>query len=292
MIEDEKLRKFKCDACQNLFRGAKRLLTQEFHFCSRACVNESQKKDGILWKRNRERMLEKHGVPHVLSLPSVREKAVTTCMQKYGVSNPSQAETVKKRKSQTSKETFTLRGKEIKERRMKTNTEKYGVPWATMTPEVREKAVSTFKRKYGEGVKCAMDIREVVEKTDFVSAAIKRHETMKKNKTYKTSKPEESVYRFLCEKYGEENVERQAVVRQWPIDFYIKNINTYVQVDGDYWHGKHRTFDELENSSSARDKVILRKKKTDAEQDAWFEKHSMKLVRISEYQVKRGDFEV
>jgi hypothetical protein len=144
--------------------------------------------------------------------------------------------------------------------------------------------------RYGENVKCAMDIREVVERTDFVSAAIKRHESMKRNGTYKSSKPEEIVYQMLCEKYGSDNVSRQTVVKQWPIDFYVKTTDTYIQVDGVYWHGIGRTKEELLCSVIPRDKIILRKKLTDEEQNEWFGKHSMKLVRITERQIKDGDF--
>ncbi len=228
----------------------------------------------------------------MLSLPSVREKCVNTCIEKYGVSNPSQADSIKEKKSKTAKETFAKRGEEINLKRSSTNMEKRGVPWPMMSQEVKDKSIATFARRYGEGVRNSMSIKEVVEKTDFVKAAIKRHATMKKNGTYKTSKPENVVYQVLCNKYGEENILRQSLVEQWPIDFYVKSIYTYVQVDGTYWHGLNKTFKELEESSNPRDRVILQKKKTDIKQNDWFEKHFLKLVRITEDQVKRGDFQI
>lgn len=253
-------------------------------------MNNAQKKNGILWKRNRERCIAKYGVVHQLSIPEIREKASRTCLEKYGVSNPSQAEVIKKKKSETLKKTFSERGDEIREKRMVSNLEKFGVPWPMMSEEVRDRSRSSFSSRYGEGVKCAMDIKEVVERTDFVAAAIKRHESMKRNGTYKTSKPEEQVYDLLCEKYGPDNVIRQTMIKQWPIDFYVKSIDTYIQVDGTYWHGYGRTKEELMSSNSPRDRIILRKKLTDEAQISWFEKHSMKLIRIIDKQVKDGDF--
>jgi very-short-patch-repair endonuclease len=253
-------------------------------------MNEAQKKDGILWKRNRERCIEKHGVTHQFSSPEIREKASRTCIEKYGVANPSQAECVRKKRSETLKKTFAARGNEIREQRMVSNLENLGVPWPMMSQDVRDKSRSSFSSRYGADVKCAMDIKEVVERTDFAAAAAKRHESMKRNGTYKTSKPEDQIYGFLCEKYGTDNVIRQATIEKWPIDFYVKTIDTYIQVDGTYWHGHGRTKEELMNSEHPRDSIILRKKITDEEQAVWFKKHSKKLVRITDEQIKGGEF--
>jgi hypothetical protein len=290
MIIDATERKFSCDACSQEFKGIKRTFELEFHFCGKSCMKEAQRKGGVLWKRNRERCIEKHGVAHQLSIPSVREKASKTCIEKYGVANPSQAQSIRKKKSESLRKTFAARGNEIKERRMASNLENLGVPWPMMSQEVRDKSRLSFSSRYGEGVKCAMDIKEVVERTDFESAAVKRHESMKRNGTYKTSKPEDQIYDFLCEKYGADNVTRQAIVKQWPIDFYVKTIDTYIQVDGTYWHGITRTKEELLNSETPRDKIILRKKLTDEEQILWFEKRCMNLIRITDKQIKSGEF--
>lgn len=290
MIKDRKERTFSCDACGCEFSGPARSLNLEFHFCKKSCMNKAQAKGGVLWERNKKRNIEKYGVEHTLSRPEVREKFKNTCIERYGVENPSQVDFINDKKSKSAIETFQKNGKEINAKRALTNIERIGVPWPMMSKEIRKKSVETFKEKYGKNVKCAMDIKEVKEKTDFESAAIKRHSTMKKRGSYKTSKPEEKVYEFLCKKYGKQNIERQAIVKNWPIDFYIKTIDVYVQVDGTYWHGLNRSFEELQASSNPRDKIILRKKKTDAEQDAWFENHALSLVRITENQVKSGDF--
>lgn len=290
MIIDESNREFSCDTCSKEFKGAKRTLGLEFHFCCKNCMREAQRKGGVLWRRNRERCIEKYGVTHQLSVPAIREKMALTCARKYGVANPSQAQSVREKKSISAKKTFSERGDEIKEKRMASNIENLGVPWPMMSQEVRDKSRASFMSRYGDNVKCAMDIKEIVENTDFESAAQKRHETMKKNGTYKTSKPEDFFYLLLCEKYGIENVTRQVTIKQWPIDFYVKSIETYYQVDGTYWHGHGRTKEDLLSSRAPRDKVILRKKLTDEEQNEWFEKHSMKLVRITDRQIKDGEF--
>lgn len=87
----------------------------------------------------------------------------------------------------------------------------------------------------------------------------KRLATLKKHHTFNTSKPEEELYKILCDIYGNDNVKRQfkSKLYPWSCDFYIKSINTYIELQGYYTHGKH-PFDE----NSEKDLERLKKLKT------------------------------
>lgn len=66
----------------------------------------------------------------------------------------------------------------------------------------------------------------------------KMQKTRKQNKTFNTSKPEEEIYKLLCEKYTD--VKRQYKSEKYPFacDFYIPEIDTYIEYQGWWGHGK------------------------------------------------------
>jgi hypothetical protein len=113
---------------------------------------------------------------------------------------------------------------------------------------------------------------------------------MKKNGTYAKSKIEDDFYVFLCKKFI--NVERQISIKGWPIDFYIKDINTYVQFDGVYWHGLNRSLDVIAEYKHPRDVQIHKKYLTDREQDKYFNENELKLIRVTDAQFKRKDLPI
>lgn len=120
---------------------------------------------------------------------------------------------------------------------------------------------------------------------------LKRHETMKRNGTYgKKTKPEILLESFLQSTFGSDNVVYQKFVYRWPIDFYIKSIDVYIQLDGVYWHGLDRNIEKIASSKSKRDANICKCYYKDSEQNAWFKTNNLMLVRITDKEVKRGDF--
>lgn len=120
-------------------------------------------------------------------------------------------------------------------------------------------------------------------------ACVKRHKTMKKNNSYRKSSPEDRMFEYLIEKFGEYDVTRNELVNsKWPIDFYIKSIDLYVQLDGVYWHGLDRPIDVIAEHKSKRDVQIHKKWKIDREQEQWFEKNKLKLMRITDVEFKNG----
>lgn len=123
-------------------------------------------------------------------------------------------------------------------------------------------------------------------KTDWHTRNRRGHETMKREGTYGSSRAEERLHTALVLRFGSDNVERQALVQQWPIDFHVKSLDTYVQLDGVYWHGLDRPIEQIRASSIPRDRQIVKKWETDRRQDAWFAEQGLRLVRVTDVELK------
>lgn len=104
--------------------------------------------------------------------------------------------------------------------------------------EVQEKTKSTCITKYG--VDSAMKLPETVNMVG---------ETKRKNHTWKTSKPEETMYVLLCEKFGCHDVIRQYKSVRYPYhcDFYIKSLDLFIELNATWLHGGHWFNDNDDN---------------------------------------------
>lgn len=113
------------------------------------------------------------------------------------------------------------------------------------------------------------------------------------NQGVATSKPETRLDRILRQHFGDDDVHRQIKVGLWRTDFYVKSIDTYVELDGEYWHGLDRPLAELEASMSRTDRKILGTHHSDQMQTQWFADNSLRLVRITDHEMlKLSDDEI
>lgn len=113
------------------------------------------------------------------------------------------------------------------------------------------------------------------------AAQKKRFETMKRNCSFKKSKPEDLIYVALCEAYSPSNVKRQVPVNGWFMDFYVKSIDAFVQFNGDYWHGLDRPIEKIRESDSYRDKEIVKTWDRDCKRKAFFQERNWKLIILT-----------
>jgi hypothetical protein len=113
---------------------------------------------------------------------------------------------------------------------------------------------------------------------------------MKQRGTYVGSSVEDVFYQFLCDQFGKHDVDRQITIpkTKWAIDFYVRSIDTYVQLDGVYWHGLDRSIEEIAKRKTNRDIVIHKKWLTDREQEQWFSNAKLRLIRITDKDFKQG----
>lgn len=140
------------------------------------------------------------------------------------------------------------------------------------------------------------------QKAWFDKARIKRKETLNKrygvddafniphvrdasNKTF-TSKPELILLEILVKKFGVDDVIHHPRIFKRTLNFYIKSINTYVEMDGEYWHCLDEDIKIVEMSTSKNDICRTKKFYKDKETNNLFKQHNLKLVRITDRQMK------
>jgi len=102
----------------------------------------------------------------------------------------------------------------------------------------------------------------------------------------RSSKPEERLYSVLVHKFGDDDVKRQIKIGRWRVDFYVKKIDTYVELDGAHWHGLKRPIEEIALDGTRMSRGIVAKHHMDRLQDAWFGENSLKLIRIRDDEIR------
>jgi len=255
---------FVCDQCGIEYKRkySKCHVGVQISFCSKQCKYDATKRGGIIYphhlftpetrEKAEQTYIERYGVPFgkLATLDDIKQKIVVTTLKNYGVSNVLKLQSTIEAHRTVCREN----GNEINQKRVNTCLEKYGVP-------------------------VAMQAEEVKSKIDYHEIAQKSHDTMKRNGTFKKSGPENKLYELLCEKFGNDNVERQTKVNGWAIDFYIKTIDLYIQLDGVYWHGLDRPIEDIKKFEHKRDSVIYTTYMRDIEQVMWFKENNKRLVR-------------
>jgi len=238
---------FTCDQC-----NAKYVKSQMpkgklgLTFCSLLCANASQV-DGKL------RHIKKIPIPNVA-------KQQQTMIERHGC-------------------TGSFASKEISSRARQTMLDQYGTSFPQKLDEVKQKMKQTNVEKWGH--ECSIHSLKIAPHIDRVEQVRKTFETKRASGTLYSSKPEDRVKIALQEYWGVENVKIHPWFNKWLLDFYLHTISTYVQVDGMYWHGIDRSYEQLVEGSTPHKKWIR-----DREQDRWFSsQNTYKLVRITDVEI-------
>ena len=194
----------------------------------------------------------------------LRNQQIEDLQAKYGsnITNTMQIPAVKAKYKETIQErygsTSMMRTKHFIKEREKTWVEKYGVDHNFKIPYVQERS----------------------RKARLTS------------RNFPSSKSEDRFYEFLCSIFESENIERQVRVHIWPIDFYVKTIDAYIQFDGVYWHGLDRPLEEIAKLRTKHDQEIYVRYHSDREQDKWFKDRNLKLIRITDVEFDTIEFEL
>lgn len=304
-----------CDQCDVIF--TRRWVSGHDsgdHYHDQACKSAAMKVGGKLNARLQQTCVERWGVAYPLLADVNKNKARKTCLKNHGVENvllrhdvrtkalerSSSPEARKKRnnalqrsaKARLAKGKETLRARynvdhnfqidQVKTSRCQTWIKRYGVDNPFSSTSVREKIKTTLLERYGVQYYVQTDAFKQCMVETAKERSAKTHATMKKNGSYGTSRVENVCHECLCQLYGQENIERQVWIHKWPIDFYVKSLDVYVQFDGVYWHGLDRPIEEIEKLKNKRDVVILRTVRSDVDQARWFSTHDKRLVRITD----------
>jgi len=275
-----------CDQCKKVQKRCRSHASGDLHFCSRECTKLAKLPGGKIAEKIKKTNIEKYGCENVFSSEKIKEKIKSTCIENFGVDNPKKS-------------------KKIQEKTKQTCIQRYGVDNPAKSQEIKEKEIATIKNKSPEekqtslekrkktnleryGVEFPMQISSVKENFDWSAAYKKSIETKKKNNTGTWSSKIENTLRdelFLI--FGKDNVLEQVKLNnRWTIDFYIVAINSYVQLDGVYWHGLDRSIDLIKEYKSSKDKRILQTFYKDREQDLWAKTNGVMLYRITDEEIK------
>lgn len=280
-------------------------------FCDRSCRNKSLCRDGKAAKKFAATNIEKYGASTALCSVSSLEKSKQTCRTKYGTDRPFGSCAVQNKARQTVRDRYGVdhisQLSSVRTSVKATCQEKYGVDSYTQSDEFKQKSLTTHIEKYGVenisyhsdtlskrratwlknfGVDHPMKSPSFKAQFDYREWRNKVHKTMKERGNYRKSKPEDQLCNFLIEHFGAGDVVRQVRIQEWFIDMYVKSIDTYVQLDGVYWHGLNRPIHEIQNSQYARDVTIMKKFQSDIEQNTWFREKNMRFIRITDKELK------
>lgn len=101
--------------------------------------------------------------------------------------------------------------------------------------ERREKMQSSLTQRYG--------VPYVVFSDEEIQCNLQKSwETKRRNGTFNTSKPEETLYLLLCDAFGKEDVEQQySSDSRYPFacDFYVKSLDLFIELNAHWSHGGH-----------------------------------------------------
>lgn len=140
------------------------------------------------------------------------------------------------------------------EKTKKNNLKKYGVENYVETEEFKQKAQTTMLNKYGKTsymktkdgqehyIKVCRKKYGVDNFTQSKEYLEKSYKTKKEHNSFNCSKPEENFYLKLLEIFSKEDVFRQYTDERYPFacDFYIKSIDTFIELNLTWTHGFHK----------------------------------------------------
>ena len=200
-------------------------------------------------QKARETCLNKYGYDNPMKNKQIKQKVKETCLERYGVENPMKKQEFKDKLVQTNLERFgvpcSTQNELVKqkmknsvpkmlEKSKKTCMEKYGVPFSLQDPQIRQKGKETCLKKYNN--ECYVGSQTYFDNLNTLTENC--YKTKKKNNSLNKSLPEDKLFLLLQQKFGQ-NVKRQYRSQVYPFvcDFYIINLNLYIEYQGYWTHG-------------------------------------------------------
>lgn len=173
-------------------------------YCSYSCLNKSDEHKSKV----KNTINSKYGCRDEFYKKRY-DLSVRTCLKKYGVTNVSKLDDIKKKKEQTTLSHF-------------------GVKHTLNSPELYKQYESTCLNKYG--YKNPSLSKEIIDKIRI---------SKKNHNTTNTSSLEE----YFCNYLKSNNIifERQYKCERYPFlcDFYLPNCDTFIEIQGNWTHGFH-----------------------------------------------------
>lgn len=178
---------------------------------------------------------------------------------------------------QTKLERYGSLGYNNRDKAKKTCLIKYGVDNPKKSEWAKKKTIETCLKKYG--VCQPTQIKKIIDITHQQQCILNQQATKRKNNTFNSSRKEDELYSLLCNKYGVTNIIRQYSEERYKYncDFYIKSLDTFIELQGMWTHGKHPY-----NQDSIEDQVTLQKWQSRADNGSRFYKNAIKVWTVSD----------
>ena len=123
------------------------------HGYSKHCSIQCNNKDENFKNKSHQSCLERYGVENPMQLDSIKEKSKQTCLNKYGVEHPTQSQEVRNKVKQTCLERYGVENpmqfKETQNKHKQTCLDKYGVEYPAQSQEIQNKTEQTCLERYG-----------------------------------------------------------------------------------------------------------------------------------------------
>jgi len=203
-----------------------------------------------------ESNIKKYGVKNPMQTDFGKKQLEDACIKKYGVKNVSNLESTRKKISEVKRSKSVEENTIINNKRAETNLKKYGVKHLSSKKDFMK---NIFLKKYG--VENPMYIQKNVNKC---------FDNRKQNKL------ETSFFENVIKKI-DIKAERNKLHCGFIIDFYLPSYDIFLEMDGDYWHGKLPFKEDSETG-----KKILKTMKRDKIQNNII--HN--LVRVTELEAR------
>ena len=254
---NEPFSKFCSNKCKGNYEGTKQKIKET---CLEKYNVSNISKSKMIKEQKRNSCLKKYGVNCTFQSETIKEKTKDTCKRKYGVEWTSQIEKAKEKSRKTCLKRYGseyyLTSKDCLEKTVEFSKENYNVDWFTKSEEIKNKNKQTCLYKYG--VKSYLKTECCIRKCHSKEAMDKKYNTMKKNNSFNTSKPEEELYLYIKEKFPL-TIRQHKDKERYPFccDFYIPELDLFLELNGTWTHGKHAY-----NQDSIEDQHILQEWKT------------------------------
>lgn len=179
--------------------------------------------------------LKRYGVKHPLQYLEFIEKSKETCRENFGVdfylqSNECKEEVRLKLQKFGSFTTYSQL-EEVKQKTKETNLKRYGVEYLLMDKEFRKRCNEIIKERFHSSLKA----------NDFgIEFGINQN----------MSKPEIKVLEILLSYFSKEDIVYNSYIdERYPfrVDFYIKGIDLFIEVNGHWTHGLSPYIETPEN---------------------------------------------
>lgn len=266
--------RFRCDECNVIFvavTNLKKRLAHLTHYCGPDCVEAASQEGHAIDRKRRQTNLNRFGYENAFEVseiqvanafraqsPTANAAREQTNIEHYGVASiwyRSDVQCLNAMNANTSSANM---------KREQTNLARFGVNYVFVRADVREAAAAA----------CSTN-----------EARRKRYHTMCRNGTHRRSSYEHRLEALLVTRYGRDSVVAQDVSltgHRHPLDFYVKSIDTFIEVDGEYWHGLDRPIDVIARLENKGDAKVMAKWQWDRALDRRCRDEGVTLVRITD----------